>query len=278
MKATPVSQVLLSIDKPIQDEIVTEGGLKLFLAGDYDKAWNATVTAKIVALPTKCDPKHKKILDNLSVGDEVAISYLVCADLHFKSDAHRFMPVTEGNDLMREWINGYSEKLRVYALPGKISKIWVGVLQDKYNNLVDGMQGTESQMNRWLSQFEMGKTDSYSFMNFFEYEGEDLWKCDLTDIFAKKVDGHLVAVGDKVICKPVEEDVPEDVKRSLNHDGDLKIRYQDRGRVISGGREKGLKKDQVISFNPMFLEKYKFFNKDYYLVSESRVLGIWSKN
>lgn len=277
MNATTVSRVLLKLSKPLQDEIVTDSGLKFYLDPTYNKNWQATVTATIAALPTKVNPKHKAIADNLKVGDEVCISYMVVSDLDFGSDSKNFMPVTEGNDLMREWINGYGEKLRVYALPGKISKIWVGLYQDKGNQLISGVQGTESEMNRWLAQFSIGKTDVYSFNNFFEYGGEDYWKCDLDDIFAKKVDGHIVAVGDRVIMKPVEEEVPAEVKNSLGYDGDVKVRYQDRGRLISGGKSKGLKKDEVLHFNSTYLEKYEFFNKQYYLIHENRVEGKFTK-
>jgi hypothetical protein len=278
-EATPISQVLLKISKPIQDKIVTESGLEFFLDGSWNKEWNVTVTAKIAALPTKIHPKDKKIIEQLKVGDEVAISYQVVSDLNFGSDSERFMPVTEGNDLMREWVNGFGAKLAAYALPGIIAKIWVGVHQDKFGKLVDGIQGTESELNRWLAQFQLGKTDIYSFNNFFEVDGVEYWKCDLSQIFAKKVDGHLVSVGDRVIMKMVEEEVPEEVKKSLGYTtDDVKIRYQDRGRIISGGKAKGLKKDQVVSFNPAFCEKYNFWDKEYYLVREDRIQGIWSKN
>jgi len=250
IKATTVTQVLLSIDKPIQDEIVTEGGLKLFLAEGYNKEWNATVSATIEALPTKYHPKDKKIIDQLQVGDDVAISYQVCADLSFGPDAERYMPATEGNDLMREWVNGFGWKLCAYALRGVIFKIWVGALQDNRGAFISGVQGSEHDLNRWLSQFQIGKTDIYTFNNFFDYNGKDYWKCDLSKIFAKRVDGHLVSVSDRIIMRPVDQEVPEEVRKSLGFvSDDVKIRFGDRGRVISGGKSKGIKKDQIVSFN-----------------------------
>lgn len=281
MQESPVSQVLITLDKPLQDEIITDSGLKFFLDPSYNKNYQATVTGKIAALPINPKTKQdKEILSQLKVGDEVCFSYMVVADMCFSSDSHRFVSTHEENDLMQSYVNGFGYRLDVVALPGKISKIWVGYYRDKLGRLIDGKQGTQHDVERWMAQFPMGKTDEYTFNNFFEYEGQDFWKCDLTDIFAKKTDdGHLLAVGDRVICKAVEEEIPVEVRRSLSlPTDDVKIRYTDRGRVISGGKKKGLKKEQVIAFNPRYLERYEFFGKEYYLIREDFVLGIWSKN
>lgn len=280
MPISPVSQVLLELSKPLQDEIITESGLKLFIDPSYNKAYQVTVVGKIAALPL--NPKTKKekeIISQLKVGDEVCFSYQVVADMTFSSDAHRFISLHDTDDgNLREFKNGLGESVRVYAMQGRISKIWVGVYEDKRGQFVHGVQGTQSEMERWLSQFQFGKTDEYSFDNFFEYGGKDYWRCNLEQIYAKKgKDGHLVAVGDRVIMKPVEEDLPADVKNELNLFGrnDVKIRYQDRGRVINS---KGLRKDSIIHFNPMVCEKYDFFGKQYFLIRKNFILGTWSKN
>jgi hypothetical protein len=280
-KLEPLSQVLLEIEKPLQDQLITDSGLKLYIDPTYKKEWQASVTARIAKLPSKYSPKEKAILDQLKVGDEVAVSFRVVADFEFKGDGHRFMPSREDNKYVREYFNGRGEWLSMYALQKRSGftdvPMWAGILQDKYRNFVDGTQGSEEQVERWLSQFPMGKTDDYTFANFFEQGGNDYWKCDIGDIFAKKVKGHLVAVGNRVICKPIDESVPVNVAILLNPKGDeVKIRHQDRGRVLSGGKSIGVKRDQTVSFQPNHCEKYSFWGKDYYLIRDNLVCGVWN--
>lgn len=271
----PLTQVLLCIPKALQDELITDSGLKLYISPDFKKEWQASVTATIADLPVKVNPKQKKIVDKLKIGDEVAVSYRVVADFEFKGDGERFMASTEGNEYVREFINGRGDHLRVYALPGVISKIWVGICQNKRREVISGVQGTQTEVERWMAQFPFDKTDIYTFNNFFEFQGKDYWKCDLTEIFAKKVKGHWVAIGDRVICKPIDENVPAKWLQNIRHNGEVKLRYQDRARVLTGGKEKGIKKDDIVSFDPLHVEKYDFDGKPYYLINQNLVLGKW---
>lgn len=277
---TPVSQVLLTIPKAFQDELITDSGLKFFLDPSYKKELNVSVTAKIAALPINPHPKDKKILDQLKVGDSVGVSYQIVSDLQFGSDRNQFMSALEENPHVKEFYNAKGESVKVYALPARagIQKaIWCGMYLTKQKELIDGVQGDEETVERWLSQFPFGKTDIYTFNNFFEYGGQDYWKCDLSQIFAKKVKGHLVAIGNRVICAPIDESVKDD--RFIDTIGikdRVKIRRQDRARVITGGKSKGLRKEDIVSFYPNHVEKYQFWGKDYYMVREDFILGRWN--
>ncbi len=266
------------MDKPLQDEIVTDSGLRLFLDPSYSKEWHSTVVAKISALPIKVDSKHKHIFDQIKVGDTVAFSYLVVADFIFESDAPNFMAVTDNNPYYKQYVNGKGEWLSVYAIKGLIAPIWIGLYEGKRRNLIDGVQGSEHDLERWLAQFPLGKTDVYRFNNLFNFNGQDYWKCDLTEIFAKKVNGRWVSVGNRVICKPIDEKMPEQFVLPEYRGEDVMVRRQDRARVMSGGKSKGIKKDDVVSFNPTFLEKYTMENKEYYLVNDNYVQGKWVKD
>lgn len=276
----PITQVLLCIDKPLQDSIVTDSGLKLYLDPTYKKEWNASVTATIAALPSNPHPKDKYISDSLKVGDKIAISYQVVSDLEFGSDRNQFMTALEENPYVKEFFNGKGESVKVYALPARagIQKaIWCGMYLDKQKRLIDGVQGDEETVERWLSQFPFGKTDIYTFNNFFEYDGQDYWKCNLSQIFAKKVKGHLVAVGDRVICQPIDDSVRDD--RFIDTIGikdRVKIRRQDRATVLTGGKSKGLKKGQVVSFYPNHVERYEFWGRQYYMINQNFILGKWN--
>ena len=57
----PISQALLHIDQALQDQLITDSGLKLFLDPSYHKEWNASVTARVAALPIKVNTKEQKI-------------------------------------------------------------------------------------------------------------------------------------------------------------------------------------------------------------------------
>lgn len=281
IQPTPVNQVLLSIKKIFQDEIVTQSGLKLYFDGSYEKNWSAAVTATITHLPLKVAKKDNKILESLSVGDEVAMSYQIVADLTFGSDSRQFIQATEDNPYVREFVNGRGEWVKVYALPkrsGIPGIMWCATYSDSKRQFIDGCQGDEESIERWLSQFPFGKTDNYTFNNFFEFRKKDYWKAGLDDIFAKKVKGHWVAVGNRIICKPVEEKVPEPFLIDRHKGHDVKIRHQDRGRVLSGGKSKGIKKDQIIACDPRHLEKYTFDGKEYFLINENLVTGVWQMN
>lgn len=280
MVQQPITQVLLKIEQALQDSLITDSGLKFYIDPSYKKEWQSSVTATIAALPSNPNPKDKYILDNLKVGDKVAISYQIVSDFDFASDRNQFMPATEENPYVKEFYNGKGESVRAYALPARagIQKaIWCAMYLNKQKDLIDGVQGDEETVERWLSQFPFGKTDIYTFNNFFEYGGQEYWKCDLSQIFAKKVKGHLVAVGDRVICAPIDEEV-KDPKfiDTIGIKDRVKIRRQDRARVITGGKSKGLKKEDIVSFYPNHVEKYEFWGKNYYMVRENFILGKWN--
>lgn len=277
----PIGCILLKIEKSLQDEIITDSGIKFYLDPSYNKEWQATVTAKIAALPVKYSDKHSKIIGQLNIGDEVCISYRVVADFAFKGDGHRFMATTEPNPHRQEYINGKGDRIQKAAMPkrsGISGATWVGVLTNVRGDYVDGCQGSESDVDRWMAQFPFGQTDDYTFNNFISYNGEEYWKCNISDVFAKKVDGKLVAVGDRVIGRYVEEEVPEDIKRSLMFNGDMKVRYQDRLRVLTGGEDLGLKENNTINFTSGHLEKYSFYGKEYYMIRKKSINGLWSNN
>jgi hypothetical protein len=284
--ATPLIVALVTIDKALQDEIITNSGIKFYLDPSYSPEWHCCVTGRIAALPIKCSNKQdRRVLNNLKIGDEVAFNYRVVADFTWGNDESHFISLYEDNPHFQSYVDGKGRKLDITALPGKVlttqgkrASIWVGTLTDKFGKLIDGVQGSEHDMERWKSQFSFGKTDKYTFNNLFNLNGKDYWRVDLCDIYAKREKGHIVSVGDKIICKPIDETIPKEVSQFLlrTHE-DAKIRLQDRAMVLSGGKEKGFKKDQVISFDPKQVERYEFFSKQYYIINENRVNGRWVK-
>lgn len=272
----PINAALVSIDKAFQDEITTPSGFKLWLDGSYNKNFTATVTGKITALPLKAQtPQQEKILRELSIGDEIAFSYQVVFDIDYVSDGDQFMPVTENNPRARKWISGQGEKLFVDCIKNTKtwSDIWIGYYLNKYNQHIDGVQGSEEEIEAWLSGFPIGKTDRYTHTNLFNFNDKNYWRCELDKIFAKKVNGKPVAINNRIICEPIEEHIPLEIKMHLvNFGEEAKIRYQDRAKVVSGHTNlKGLKRGDTIMFPERFVEKYELWGSEYYLINKNFV-------
>jgi len=278
-KITPIkSTVFLKLDKALQDEIITEGGIKFYLSPEYNPEWNATVTGKIKNLPKLVEQKNKHILSQLNIEDEVCFSYSVVADRKFGSTGALFQQVTEDNPYRKEFKNGVGEKIMAVAVNGKISKIWIGTYHDKYGQFVHGFQGTENQLEKWLSQFQFGKNQKMTYKNLLSYQAESFWKVDFANIFAKKKGKNIVALGDRVICKPVEKEVSREFLKLNGIDipaSSVKLRYYDRATVVSGGEKIGLKKGDVISFEERFLEKYNIWQQEFFVIKERRIQGKW---
>lgn len=266
----PVNKVLLCLDRALNDEIITEGGLKLYLDPTWDVHWNATVTGVVKGIPA-----HSNL--NLKIDDVVAFSYRVIADRACNKKDY-FQPIFAPLPHLKRFMNGNGDKITFMAIPGVISKIYVCTLVDKRNDLVDGLQGDEHDAERWLAQFNFSNVQDMRFNNLFDINGKDYWSSDIEDIFAKKVKGQIVSIGDRVICEPIDVDVKDRIEL-LNGivlpQKSVKIRYYDRAKVVAGGERLGIKKGDIISFDEEFVEKYEFWGKKYFLIKERRVNAIW---
>ena len=166
---TSVHVPFLQVEKALNDEIITESGLKFYIDGSWNPETHATVTGKVVALPI--NGKHPA-LKQLKKGDDVAFSYAVCSETVFKDDSMNFIEATEGSDYMKQWFNGKGEKVSVMAIPGGFNGIWVGTYNDKHGNLLDGRQGSEKEINRFLAQFSFGDGSELRFKNLMEVNGK----------------------------------------------------------------------------------------------------------
>lgn len=264
--------VLLHLEKSLIDEISTESGFKLYLAPEYNFEQNVTVQGKVSVLP-------KDFKGDLSVGDEVVFSYHVVSDRAFPNTSERFVEISAGGQYVKVWANGKGEKLRMMAHQGLVGLKWTGTYFDSRGLFQYGTEGTESQVERWMSQnFTFGDCENFIYKNLISINGEDYWKCSYENIFAKKVDGEIVSVGDRVICEIME--VPLDARQfEVNGihlpDSTVSARLYDRGVVVSGGGKLGLNEGDVVSFDPQYCEKYELWGKQYFMVKERRAVGLW---
>jgi hypothetical protein len=279
LPVTPISQVLLQLSKPLQDEIILEGGIKLYLNPEFSPEWNATVSGQIAAKPIGIS--YSKFNEAISDAEEVVFSYSVVNEREYGADADHFQPEIEGNEYFQKYVNPKGEKLAIVAMPRVISIQWAGYYIDKFGELIDGYVGDEAGMSRWKAQFNFGFTSEYSFKNLIEWEGADYWKCDVADVFAKKVNGKLLPVGDRLIMEPMVFDI----KRQIEVEQGKPMPYQtvtfiphDRATMIHDCEELDIQAGDVISFDPRFCEKYKIDGKDYFLIKKNRAQGKWQES
>ena len=278
---TPVNTVLLSLEKTLQDEIVLNGGLKLFLDPDYNIEWNATVTGKVAGLPSKPTGDCSDVVSRLHNGDEVAFTYRVVSDRTFGKAGNYFMPTMSDNPYQKRFIDSENNRLFITAMPpafNKFNKLWVGLLVDKGGKHLDGTQGNEKEVERWLSGFKFSGTQDLAFNNLIKTGDQNLWRCQFTEILAVKNGEDIIAVNDRVICEPVEENYKHKLELQLKEKlpyQDIKLRYMDRGKLISGAEEMGFNKGDIVAFEENYIEKYDLWGKQYFLVKKKRLLGKW---
>jgi co-chaperonin GroES (HSP10) len=268
-----VNSVLLKLKEPVKTVIETETGFKLELAGNFNIEWNVTVQGVIESLP-----KNSPYLGEIKKGDEVCFSYFIVNDRSFDTDVDMFNPSIESN-YMQQFIDGRGARINIIAVPGIITKKWVCSYIDENGNFVHGFEGTESEMERWKSQYKFGSVQKFKFENLIDYNSEHYWRCDNQFLFAKIVDGKLVSLGDRVILTPIDIDVPKETLTAMGikiPDTSVQARLSDRAMVYSGGERMGIKQGDTVGFDPRFVEKYEFNNKQYFLLREDRVLGTWN--
>jgi hypothetical protein len=279
---TPLNSVFLSLDKALNDEILLEGGLKLYLDGNFNPEWNATVTGKVAGIPKHPTGLCAEVCSKIKVGDEIAFSYRVVSDRCFNKVNDYFMQTKSGNPYQEKFTNFKKDILTITTMPpafNKFSKIWIGLLTDKNGKWIDGTQGNESEIERWKSQFNFSGVQDLGFNNLLFADKQNLWRCQFTEILARKVGDKIIAINDRVICEKIEEDVKHKIELQEGialpfHD--VKMRYIDRGKMVSGGEDMGFKKGDILSFEPQYCEKYDLWGKKYMLIKKRRVQGIWS--
>lgn len=268
----PLHNLLVQLTEPIATTISTKGGFTLHLAGEYRREWNVTCEGKVAGLP-KNNPYNGKLKE----GDTLYFRYQVVSDRSFKSDHDHFHPYIEEN-YKQVYYNSLMEKISVLAVPGLFAPKWVGMFHDKKGNFLHGVHGSESDLQRWKSQFKFGNIQNYEFSNLIEYQGVGYWKCQYEQVFAKKTKNGLVALQDMVIMQPIDLDVPRETLLEsgvIMPQSTVKARLTDRAVLVSGAEDLGYKKGDIVSYNEKFLEKYTFDNQDYYLIHKDRLDGVY---
>lgn len=268
-----LTKFLLEIPNPLMDEIVLSGDLKLYMDTSFETEWKVCTSAFVKEIPQSFKNK------NVHIGDEVAVSYFVVADRTLPAADNNYFPVTKDNIYYEKYKNSNGFWLTKQAVPLPRGGIkWVSFLQDNYMNWVDGTEGTQSDVERWMSQFSFGGEDNFTYTNFIHVEGNQYWQAEDFNIFAKKDGKEIISVSDRIICLPVSVDLTTmyNIQNgTIEPPFTVVGMYTDRGRIISGGENIGLKKGDIIGFEPKFCEKYTLWNLECYLIKDDRVDLIW---
>ena len=272
---TSVNVPFLKLDSALQSEILLANGQKLYIAAEWDIENNATVVGKVAYLPQTAKGEGREVLSQLEVNDEVAFSYSVCADTAFNDATESFVETSEGSDYLKLFQNGKGDKIKIMALPGNIAPIWVGVLNDKRGEWIDGVQGRESDVNRWLSQFSFGDSSQLRFKNFFDLDGEEVWKCDYRNFFCKKSGDSIKALGDWIVCEPVyiDKTTAYNIENGVSLPPmSVALMLTDRAIVVDGG---GFNEGDIVGSEERFFGIYQLWGKKYMIIKKRNVKGLY---
>ena len=298
----PVNKLLVTIPKAFEDELVTDSGFKLWKDPSYSKEWNASIVGTVSALSDLVSDQNKPIYDELDLGMTVAMDYKIVADFDYVSDENHFHPVTPDESIhLRKYVSKSGNWINVRSIPnpkGVVAnrifsvsgepikavqeKTWIGWLQNKYMDILDSVQGTEYDLEKWLSQFSFGKTDAYTFRNKVYVDKQPMWVAEFEQIIAKKVQGEWVALNGYVICAPLVVDLSQKV--SISNGGihipesAIQLKFRDRAIILNGGEDMGIEKHSVIAFQEKYLYPNIIEGVEYFFIKKSHIDGLYPVN
>ena len=270
----PINNILLQLKEPAATTIETNGGFKLEFVSRYNFEQHVTCTAIVSGVP-----KDSPYGDKVKKGDTLYFKYDVVADRAFGSDKDYFNPYIEEN-YRQIFYSGTGEKIQIVAVQGLIGVKYVAAYFDKYGRFVHGCEGYERDIERWKSQFNFGSVQSYEFKNLITYKGGQYWKCGYDQVFAKKKGNFIEAIGDRAILEPIDIELPDEIISTMGvhiPKSSVKGRLTDRAKLLSGGWNEGFMKGDIVAFDERFIERYKFNNKEYYLIKTSRLDGVYKE-
>jgi hypothetical protein len=269
----PVHDILIELEKPLEDTIELSNGLVLYKSAEYDLDWNVSTTGKVSALPE--DVKEQL---GISEKDDVAFSFSVVADRSFPNDSDVFYPHLDHPHLQR-FLNGKGESLQIIAINGVITLDWICTYCDAKGNFITGVHGKERDVSKFKSQFSFSNNAVYTFKNAIDVaDGKTLWRAKPEDVYAKRINGKIEAVGDRLILKPIVIDVKHKIELAQGKPlpfQEVKLRLYDRAELVHDAPDLKLKKGDIVSFESQYCEKYSLWNEQYFLIKKRRAMGVW---
>lgn len=272
----PKNKILLALDKLYTDELILEGGLKLYLDPSFRPNWHVTVTGTIAALP-------KDGIPGFEVGQKVYFSYHIVNERKWEDDRDFFVRNKEGNEFIRQYTDKKGGTINVVAFPGIITKRWGASYTNEYGEFVAGYQGDEEGVDNWLAtNFKFGYSQDKKYKNLLEIDRADYWMASPDDIFAVKTEEGMKATPGYAICRPTSIDISKRVairKGIFIPDSTIVVKPQDRGLVHSMGEclpglKVEAKEGDVVLFPERLVEKYEFDHEQFFVVRHRRMLAV----
>lgn len=121
----PIDFLIVELDKKFQDEIITSGGLRLYLDTTYKPEEHVTITGKVLSVPrwisSRSDMEH--IVPDARPGDQVLFRYLAVVEMddHFTQPIHTNELAYNGKSYWRinyQHVLGYIRKGEIVPAAG----------------------------------------------------------------------------------------------------------------------------------------------------------------
>lgn len=117
----------MKLDKKFQDEIITPGGLKLYLATELNPGEHATITGNVISIPRGMSDyaEVRDIEPDVLPGDELIFSYLVVhsMDQNFTYPVHEYEFQYKGESYWRvpySLVLGYIRDEQIHPASGYV--------------------------------------------------------------------------------------------------------------------------------------------------------------
>ena len=272
----PKDKIIVTIDSKFRDRIQTESGVELYQDTSYRPEWHTTVQGTVVSVPPKVsqdDPFNSRIELEVQPGDTLFFSYMVIFDRDYPDQKEYFFDISDGTPRTMIFTNCLREKIVVQEVMGKNA----GVYYTENNEVIDGISGTQREVDRWLSQFKFCDDSMKVYANHLE---DNMWMVDYKWAIAVKREGEMIMIGSYVLMEPIGYELNEFGEGSKLIVPEYLRKQERRGsaRVVSiGSPLKGqpklsIKPGDVVHFDQRFAEQYKF-DKDYLLIKQHRIYG-----
>jgi co-chaperonin GroES (HSP10) len=274
---SPKDKIIVRLESKYNDKIQTESGITLYQDTSYRPEWHTTVQGTVVSVPPKVskdDPFNSRIELEVQPGDTLFFSYMVVFDREYPAQKEYFFDISDGTPFKMEFTNCLDEKIVVQ----KLGDIHAGVIADKYGNVLDGLTGTQREVDRWLSRFKFCDDSMMVHANNLE---DDLWLVDYKWAIAVKRNGEMKMIGSYVLMEPLHGTIEHfDAAKKLIVPEYLKnTQKKGYGKVVcigsplKGQPKLSIKPGDEVLYDERYVEQYKFENKDYLLIKQHRIQG-----
>lgn len=275
MLQAPFDKIHVEIKAKYDDEIHFSSGVKLYVDPSFNPNFHATVEGVVHSVPRNLRHSNAHIKAIIRPGDEVLFSYKTVGDITFQDNTELYRMTTKGEGYLTEWMN--QERYVIHLEKGLQEGQWAVFHADPRGNLIAGKVGNHGECENWIAtNFKFASGEGFEYDNKFYVDDKELWQVDYSLVFAIRRDGHMIMVGDYLLIEPIVEDKPERIMDTslIRPEHHRMIIREDKGWLRCGERgSDGMRKGDVLIFDPNLKEKYNIQGAPFYIVKRQYVLG-----